>query len=70
MLDWLTVVLSRLVNVLTFGSPREMFCTRAHRNQWTRITDRIDEHFIRRGRKPEHCRRIYDWDRHVNRRPR
>ena len=54
---------SRLANLLTFGSPYELFCTRAYRRNWHRIVAAIDAEFIRRGHRPNHCRACYRWDR-------
>ena len=66
---WL-IFASRAVNMLTFGSPYELFCTRAHRKRWHRIVGLIDAEFIRRGHKPNHCAACYRWDRRHNGRPR
>ncbi len=56
MVDRGLTVLSYMVNVLTFGSPREMFCARAHRKGW-RIAKWID---VVLG-KPNHCAAMYVW---------
>ncbi len=66
----LLIFASRAVNMLSGGSPRELFCTRAHRNDWRRIVAVIDAEFIRRGHKPNHCAACYRWDRRNNGRPR
>ncbi len=67
-MDWL-ILASRLVNLLTFGSPYELFCTRAYRNKWHRIVRMIDAEFTRRGHAPQHCAACYRWDRRFNGRP-
>jgi hypothetical protein len=69
-MDRTLIFVSRLVNILTFGSPREMFCTRAYRNRWKRIVYVIDGYFILRGKHPHHCRMSYVWDVWFNGRPR
>ncbi len=58
MVDRGLTVLSYLVNVLTFGSPREMFCARAYRKGW-RIAKWIDVVMD----KPNHCEAMYVWHR-------
>ncbi len=63
------VFASRLANLITGGSPRELFCTRAHRNNWHWIVKVIDAYFVRRGHKPQHCAACYRWDRRHNERP-
>ncbi len=57
---------SRAINLLSFGSPRELFCSRAYRNGWDRIVAAIDKEFVRRGHKPNHCQACYRWDRRLN----
>ncbi len=69
-MDRTLIFVSRLVNILTFGSPQEMFCTRAYRNRWVRIVYVIDGYFALRGMHPHHCRRSYVWDVWFNGRPR
>ncbi len=61
----LLIFASRLANLLTGGSPRELFCTRAWRNNWTHAIYAIDAIY---GAK--HCRASYAWDRRYNGRPR
>ncbi len=65
----LLIFASRLVNLLSGGSPYELFCTRAHRNNWRWIVRAIDAEFVRRGHKPSHCAACYRWDRRFNGRP-
>ncbi len=69
-MDRTHIFLSRLVNILTFGSPREMFCTRAYRNRWERTVYVIDGYFALRGRELHHCRMSYVQDVWFNGRPR
>ena len=64
------ILLGRLLNVLTFGSPREMFCTRAYRNRWKRTVYVIDGYFALRGKDSHHCRMSYVQDVWFNGRPR
>lgn len=56
---WALVFLSRSLNVLTGGSPRELFCSRAHRKGWA-MCKYIDAlfRFIRSDDK-EHCRACF-----------
>lgn len=56
---WALVFLSRSLNVLTGGSPRELFCSRAHRKGWA-MCKQIDAlfRFIRSDDK-EHCRACF-----------
>ncbi len=63
MVDRGLTVLSYLVNVLTGGSPREMFCARAHRRGW-RIAGWIDAVLG----KPNHCHAMYIWQERHRRR--
>ncbi len=69
-MDRAFIFLSRLVNILTFGSPRELFCTRAYRNGWKRTVYVIDAYFVLRGERLHHCHRSYAWDVWFNGRPR
>ena len=69
-MDRTLIFVSRLVNILTFGSPREMFCTRAYRNRWERTVYVIDGYFALRGKHSRQCRRSYLWDVCFNGRPR
>ena len=69
-MDRTYIFLGRLLNVLTFGSPREMFCTRAYRNGWERTVYVIDGYFALRGKHSHHCRTSYAWDVWFNGRPR
>ncbi len=69
MRERLLIFASRAVNLLSGGSPRELFCTRAHRNKWRWIVAQIDAEFVRRGHKPHHCAACYRWDRRYNGRP-
>jgi hypothetical protein len=69
-MDRTHIFVGRLVNILTFGSPREMFCTRAYRNRWERTVYVIDGYFALRGKHSHHCRRSYAWDVWFNGRPR
>ena len=64
------IFVSRLVNILTFGSPREMFCTRAYRNRRGRTVYVIDGYFALRGKHSRQYRRSYLWDVCFNGRPR
>ena len=68
-MERLLIFASRALNLLT-GGAWELFCTRAHRNQWIWIVGLIDREFIRRGHKPNHCAACYRWDRRHNRRSR
>ncbi len=68
-MERLLIFASRLANLLTGGSPYELFCTRAHRNNWRRIVQVIDREFIRRGHAPNHCAACARWDRRYNGRP-
>ncbi len=69
-MDRTLIFVSRLVDILIFGSPREMFCTRAYRNRWERTVYVIDGYFALRGKHSRHCRRSYLWDVWFNGRPR
>ncbi len=66
MCERLFIFASRVTNLLSGGSPYELFCTRAHRNNWHWIVGMIDAEFIRRGHKPNHCAACYRWDRRYN----
>jgi len=56
---WVLVLLSRSLNVVPGGSPRELFCSRAHRKGWA-LCKQIDAlfRFIRSDDK-EHCRACF-----------
>jgi len=62
--------LSRSLNLLTGGSPDEIFCSRAHRNEW-RICPYIDRMFrMIRSDEKEHCRACYLEQERIRRRQR
>ena len=62
--------LSRSLNLLTGGSPDEIFCSRAHRNNW-RICPYIDYMFrMIRSDEKEHCRACYLGQKRIRRRRR
>jgi len=61
------VVLSRSLNVLTGGSPDELFCSRAHRRGW-KICKHIDAVFrVIRADDKEHCRACFLNDKRAGR---
>jgi len=56
---WVLVLLSRALNLATFGSPSELFCARAHRLGWS-VCPYIDALFrVIRADDREHCRACY-----------
>lgn len=64
---WLLVFLSRSLNVLSGGSPRELFCARAFRNGWA-MCWYIDALFrIIRADDRQHCRACYLGDKRTGR---
>jgi len=64
---WLLVFLSRALNALTGGSPRELFCARAHRRGWA-ICRYIDALFrVIRSDDREHCRACFLGDKRARR---
>tara|TARA_R110000751_G_scaffold307812_1_gene431849 strand:- start:32751 stop:32933 length:183 start_codon:yes stop_codon:yes gene_type:complete len=52
---------SRKLNGATGGDPREMLCTRAHREGWW-ITHLIDAAFYAIRRERYHCRSCFEWE--------
>lgn len=60
--EWLLVFLSRALNVLAGGSPRELFCGRAYREGWV-ICRYIDALFrVLRPDDLQHCRACFVGD--------
>lgn len=61
------VFLSRSLNVLAGGSPRELFCARAHRKGWA-VCPYIDALFrVIRADDKEHCRACFLGDKRSKR---
>jgi hypothetical protein len=61
--EWVLVFLSRALNVLAGGSPRELFCGRAYREGWV-VCGPIDALFrVLRPDDLQHCRACYLGDR-------
>lgn len=57
--EWVLVFLSRTLNVLAGGSPRELFCGRAYREDWA-VCRYIDALFrVLRPDDVQHCRACY-----------
>lgn len=64
---WVLVFLSRSLNVLTGGSPRELFCSRAFRKGWA-MCWYIDALFrVIRADDREHCRACFLNDKRAGR---
>ena len=68
-MGWALVIASRLANLLTLGSPRELLCTRVHRHGW-RVAAPLDAIWLWLTGQDRHTRRAYIWDRRHNGRPR
>lgn len=64
---WVLVFLSRSLNVITGGSPTELFCSRAHRKGWA-MCKHIDALFrFIRSHDKEHCRACFLGDKRAGR---
>lgn len=55
-------VASRALNLITFGSYRETFCSRAYRKGWRRVTRPIDVLFYYTRGQKRHCEACWRWD--------